>query len=371
MALRKRTLLPIGIHLNLEYIHMVQLEQADGGLQLVSVASRYFGPPPESDEKQPPAARKAAMEERWQDQFGRAKQFIRNTVSSNGFRGNRVVISLPAEHVVIQHVRVTPMQPEELITALPWELQGKLPFDPRAAVIRHIVVGVVSENNETKQDVIALAARRQTVEKYAAGVEKLGLQVAGVGIESCAMCYPYAFAAMHAAPSQEGPASLMLVHLANHTTHVAIVRGQDTTFVKDVELGTEHLARALARANKISFEEARELRTRWRGATDDNRAAATDEAVQHYNAIRPDLEPFVDELESCMRYHASVARGAQIGRILFLGPEARDRGLVRVLGAQMGASSDVGDPVGTATGTQGAVQPELAVATGLSLFGAQ
>lgn len=156
---RKKTLLPIGIHLNPESVHMVQLEQADSMVALVSRASHEFPPLPASDGEGEPgdgagAVHNEAREARYQEVY----QFARQTLASDGFRGTEAVISLPADCLIIQHVRMAPMQPEELSGALVWELQKKLPYDPKEAVIRHILAGTVSENNERMQDVIALAA---------------------------------------------------------------------------------------------------------------------------------------------------------------------------------------------------------------------
>lgn len=368
MANRKRTLLPIGIHLNAEAVHMVQLEQSESTVGVVSKAAKYFGP-------------HAAVAEAAHDGHGSAggpkdaryeevREFIREKITLNGFRGHDAVISLPAEDLVIQHVRMAPMQPEELIAALPVELHGKLPFDTKDAVIRHIVAGTVSENNEAKQDVIALAAQREVVERHVATMAKLGLRIVGVGVEPCAMCYPYAFASSQAAAMADGPPSLMAVYLGSETTHVAIVRGQDTTFVKGVEIGISQLVEAMAKARNISVADAAALRNKWR---ESQSTGVSQEAVEAYNAGRRSLEPLIDEVESCMRYHASLARGARVDRIVFLGPEARDRALVRVVGAQLGVPCEVGDPLAGITEETGRrdAEPELAVALGLSLFNAQ
>jgi len=97
------------------------------------------------------------------------------------------------------------------------------------------------------------------------------------------------------------------------------------------------------------------------------------EAVQAYHLIRKDLDHFIDEIESCMRYHGSLARGARLDKLLFLGDEARDKALIRVLGAGLSIPCEVGNPLGTvSTPTQATEQPEpeLAVAVGLSLFNA-
>jgi type IV pilus assembly protein PilM len=372
MAHRKRTLLPIGIHLGAEAVHMVQLDQAEGDVQVVSKASLYYPRGVSSDLPTIDAEGEfqALSTEEEDAKYKLALSFIRKKITSNGFRGKDAAISLPSRHLAIQHVRLAAMQPEEMMAALLYELRGKLPFDPQQAVVRHIVAGTVSENNETKQDVIVLAARRSVVEKYVAGMARLGLHVIGVGAEPCAMCYPYGFAAAHAPPSQEGPPTLMIVHLGASTIHVAIVRAHETTFVKEVLQGTSHLTKSLAKARNMPVDGAAALRASW---CEKPSPAHLEAAVEAYNSIRPVLEHLCDEIESCMRYHASLARGARVDRLYFVGPDARDRGLVRVLGAHLAVPCDLGDPIGVIRGCEDRehAEPEMAVSAGLSLFSAQ
>lgn len=367
MAQNRKGSLPIGIHISGSGVHMAQLEVADDGLRLVSKARQEFDPLPlpARDEAGENPETTPAWQQRQQD----AHRFVLQTLTGDGFRGKEVVLALPTRELEIQHVRMGPMQPDELATSLPWELQGKLPFDPRAAVIRHLVAGAVTENNETKQDIIAMAALRSSVEQMASEVERLGLRVVGVGCEPCAMGTPYAYAAAHRPPDQQGPRTVMLVYPGSHATHVAIVKGPETVFVKEIQVGVEHLVRAMAKAREAQPTEVRQMRKGWCDAGADG---PNPDAVKAYNTVGADLDHLCDALAECMRYHASLARGAQLDQVLFVGPEARDGALVQVLGARLRVAAEPGDPVAAVTGRpgDGGSEPELAVALGLSLFGA-
>jgi Tfp pilus assembly PilM family ATPase len=371
MAYRKRLLLPIGIHLNADAVYMTQLEQTESGVAVVSKATQQFNVPPAVSEGRRNAAEPSSESSSTPEdsRYDAAREFIREKVTTDGFRGRDAVLSLPNEFLVIQHVRLAPVPPEELSGILPGELQGKLPFDPRKAVLRYIVAGQVSENGETKQDVIVLAVRRDVIEKFVASATRLGLHVVGIGVEPCCMCYPYTFAASHTVVSPDGPPAQMMVYLGPRTTHVGIVRGPEAQFVKGVELGTDHLVEALATARNTTPHEIAALRSKW------CHTASTEmiqEAVAAYNGLQWHLGHMVDEIESCIRYHTSLARGTRLNRILFLGPEARDRALVRVLGAHLNVPCETGNPFAVVQGTAVSEnEPEMAVAIGLSLFGSQ
>lgn len=365
MAHRKRTVMPVGIHLNAESVQMVQLGLTDNGVEIISTAAQTFAVPADNGAGLARPVSEAEAAER----FAPAREFIRTKMTTDGFKGKDVVVSLPSSNLAIQHLRLPPMPGDELAAALPYELQGKLPFEVKDAVVRHILAGTVSENNEPKQDVIVLAARRGSVERAASMMGRLGLNVVGVGIEPCAMCTPYAYASSQAPATQEGPPGLMIVYLAPEYTYVAIVRGPETTFVKGIEHGTAKVVDAIAASRKITGAEAFALRAKW---CDSPTAENLAEAVELYNSVRWSLEHYLDEIESCMRYHASLARGLRVDRLHFVGPEARDRALVRILSASLTVPCEVGDPMGAIVG--GAVRhdvaPQMAVAVGLSLFGA-
>jgi type IV pilus assembly protein PilM len=375
MASRKRTLLPIGVHIGTDAVHMAQLDQGEGSLQMVSKASRTFaavgapvavpvGADGLGDEADggAPTLGSAHYEE--------SIEFVRQKIATDGFRGADTVVSLPSEHLTIQHLRLPPVPPEEMVAALPTELEGKLPYDPKDAVVRHIVAGMVTENNETKQDVIVLAAQRSVIEDHVTAMTKIGLHVIGVGAEPCAMCYAYMYAAGHTPATHDGPPSLMVVSIGSRLTQVAIMRGPDTTFVKHVAHGSDDLLTAMAKARSVSTTEAAALRKKWMESA---RTEDYQQATEAYRGLRGGLDHFVDEIESCMRYHASLARGTRVDRVYFVGPQARDAALVKVLSGQLGVACEVGDPVGVVAGVKAGArpEPELAVAIGLSLFSAQ
>jgi len=366
---RKRGPLPIGLHLTPEAAYMVQFEPNGEGLHLVSKSSRTFTTPADTLNRlmaaDDPAARQGA-----EANYAAARRFVQEEMARNGFKGKDVVISAPDELLKVQHVRMPPMQAEDLAAALPHELEGKLPFPPSQAVVRHIVAGMVTEDNETKQDVLVLAVNRDAIQAHVSALAKLHFNVVGVGVEPCSMCYGYAYAAMHGEPSQSGPPCLMVVHLGWQRSNVAVLRGQETIFVKPVAHGLDHLVQAVAHAKDMSVNEAADVVASWR---DDPSPHHIDEAVAVYNKCRLWTGHLTDEIQSCMRYYASLARGAQIDRLVFVGPGASDKALVRILSATLSSvPCEIGDPIGVVTGTPDAssAEPEMAVAVGLGLFGA-
>jgi type IV pilus assembly protein PilM len=113
------------------------------------------------------------------------------------------------------------------------------------------------------------------------------------------------------------------------------------------------------------------------GKADYERAAAIE------LACRQPLDKLVEELDLCRRYHEATFANNPIQRLIFVGGEAKHKGMCQYVARQLGIAAQVGDPLvrmGRATqvnvinsvGLEGGLdrrqpQPNWAVAIGLSL----
>src|SRR5436190_12692360 len=87
-------------------------------------------------------------------------QAIKELLAQGNFTGREAMLGLPSSSMFLQHLRVPKMDDEALKKALPWEAQGKLPIDPTHALLRHHVAGDIYQDQETKSEVILMAAGR-------------------------------------------------------------------------------------------------------------------------------------------------------------------------------------------------------------------
>ena len=94
-------------------------------------------------------------------------------------------------------------------------------------------------------------------------------------------------------------------------------------------------------------------------------------------ACRGPLNQLVDELNLCRRYHESAFPNRPVDRLVFVGGEARNRGLCQHVAREMALAAQVGDPlvrmarmseIGIESGIDRRLpQPSWAVAIGLSM----
>lgn len=94
-------------------------------------------------------------------------------------------------------------------------------------------------------------------------------------------------------------------------------------------------------------------------------------------AVREPLARLVEELDMCRRYHDATFPSAQIDRLVFIGGEARQRGLCAFVARELALAATVGDPMARMSRVshlspesgldRRGPQPAWAVALGLSM----
>ena len=384
---------PIGIDFGSDGLRMAQVEAFDGGngqadFKLVA-AARADVP---AHLRHDPAAR-----------FAFFTETVRELWVKGNFRGRRAVIALPAATMTIQHLRIPKMDEEALKKALPWEARGKLPYDPSHALLRHLVAGEIHQDGEQKNEIILMAAHRESVNGLLAAAVKARLDVVGMSVEPKALidCFGHVYRR-----KADAEVTNLFVDIGCAATRAYVSRGAQVMFARSIPIGGEHLARAVAAAMQINVEEAKVLRikachaqppaaevgTRPAApaagrvpadpplASNINEAspvAAGPEADQVAAACRTPVARLVEELSLCRRYHEATFPNLPIDRLVFVGGEARHRGLCQEIAQGMDLAAQVGDPlvrmgrtseVGIESGMdRRQPQPDWAVAIGSSM----
>jgi len=358
----------------------------------------------------------------------------RDLLAQGTFKGRQAVLGLPAASMFIQHLRLAKMDEEETRKALPWEARGKLPIDPNHAVLRHIVAGEVYQDQEPKNEIILMAAGRELVNQLLAMATRARLDVVGMNVEPKAVID--CFGRIYRRKNDENTTNCF-VDIGAAASRAIITRGADILFARNIPVGGDHFTRAVAAAMKLNFEDAKLLRIKLCAAnpsldelrekqsirpggageaqapgaeSPDNSfallgagmaaggakgqaatkpegerrqdlemsaAPADGQAVEVEAACREPLAKLIDELNLCRRYYEATFPDRPVDRLIFIGGEARQRGLCQTIARELGLAAQVGDPmvrmgrvsdVGIETGIdRRQPQPNWAVALGLSM----
>jgi type IV pilus assembly protein PilM len=395
---------PIGVDFGSDCLRIAQTELVNGEWHLVAAASADVPPHVRNE----PHARFAF--------FG---ETIRELITRGNFRGRRVTLCLPASMMYVHHLRLPRMDDEGTKKALAWELRGKIPFDPSAAVLRHVIAGEIYHDSEPKNEVIVMAARRDMVEQLLDTAAKARLDVTGMNVEPRAVvdCFARIYRR-----NVDIDAPMMFTDIGNVATRAVIVHRGQIRFARVIPIGGEHLSRAVADAMRIPLDEARVLRAARAAAAltepelapvkpvaqepSDSRGEsfaflglappAPTVAMQTAVAQAPSVaapkvaaetnmdtathEPIArltEELALCRRYYEATFANAPVQRLVFVGGEANQRGMCQQIARELGVAAQIGDPLVrmgkfTEIGVESGIdrrkpQPGWAVAIGLSM----
>jgi len=353
-----RKALPIGIDIGTTSVKLAQVRSADQQLELSAAAL-------------------VPVPNRCQDDPAELRRFIpdalRAALSEDSFDGRECIISLPARDTFVRHVKLPKLPPAEIPRALVLEFQGKLPYDVKDAVIRHVVAGEIYDDGEQKQELIVVTVHRPTLESYVSAARKARLNVVAVNIEAFAVveCFGRLFNRV----SDEARTTLFL-DFGARSTQVVLAHGKRAVFAHNLKRGASQFDVALAERANLPVDLAHRLRL---GLTDRQNAADISQE-EIYHMLAGELDVLADELTQCLRYYESVFRNRNIERAIFVGGQAYDRKLCQLVAQRLNLPAQIGDPllrlrcpdgVGRSVGLQhNEPCPALAVAVGLSLGGA-
>ena len=365
----------------------------------------------------------------------------RDLLLQGRFKGRQAVLGLPAATMFIQHLRMPKLDADAMKKALPWELRGKLPIDPTHALLRHMVAGDVYEGQEPKSEVIVIAAAKEAVNSFLAAAGRAKLDVVGMHVEPRAIvdcfsqiyrrktdeglvtCYVdigcvstravvavgseilfartipvggdhFSRATANALKLKLDEAKLLRVKIAQALGALA---GESR---REVAPATRSAEAAMDASIENSFALLSSVRSEAPGpqrfpvgnpppqpaarptvAEEPAQAGFDPEFARQAREVeqgcREPLNRLVEELELCRRYYEMTFQDRPIGRLVFIGGEARQKSLCQHIAKAMGLAAQVGDPLarlarGADLGIESGIdrrqpQPGWAVAVGLSM----
>jgi type IV pilus assembly protein PilM len=397
---------PIGVDFGSDSLRLAQVDRSGGELRIVAAASADV----------PPHIR--------HDPAGRLNFFVeavKDLLTTGKFRGRQCILGLPAAAMFIQHLRMPKLDGDAMKKALPWELRGKLPIDPSHAQLRHVIAGEVYEGQESKSEVIVIAAAQQMVNHFLAAASRAKLDVIGMNVEPKAIVD--CFSQIYRRKTDDGVVNCF-VDIGCAASRAVVAKGGEIYFARTIPVGGDHFSRATANALKIKLDEAKLVRAQIAaaqcgGAAEEKKepvpaepaAAATEQSLENSFALLPQgiekdrrstvpipaalpeeselckkakqvqgacresLNRLIEELELCRRYYETTFPDKPIQRLIFIGGEARQKTLCQQIARTMGLAAQIGDPLARIKRDDDEIEcldrklqhPNWAVAIGLSM----
>lgn len=356
MGLEIKTLknLPIGVDLGTSSVKMAQVRVSKGGVELVGAA---WSQTPADGAKAPTDRLAAQLRE------------VHDLLKTGGFSGQKAILSLPADMVEVQSIKVPILAERELENTVRAEMQPKLPYPVDQAVIRHLLAGTVHTGGKETQERIVVAVPRAELKKCLDMARREGLEVVGVNIEACAVveCFSRLFRR-----SVDESRVTLFIDIGWASTQVVLAHGRKMVFARNLPVGGKAIDEAVAEVLAIPLDQAHEIHMRM--LRDTSEGAAADDLFRLLDARIADV---TDEIAQCLRYYESIFVNRAIDRIIFVGGQAHNNRLCRCIAERLNLPAQVGDPMAGIKRMDGRdwpaqmdtrePQPAWAVAVGLSL----
>jgi type IV pilus assembly protein PilM len=330
-------------------------------------------------------------------------------IKHGGFKGKRAVCAIPAWQTMCKHVSLARAEGMTVAAQVKEAIPAQFGRDPSTVVYRYFEVPT---DKAGKVEAIVTAVPCELVEMLMKAISACKLEPVGMHSEFTAVLRTFDHVHRRVADISQ---NTLYLDIGATTTKVMISHGKDLAFARVIAMGGRRLDEVLAKQLKCDLGEARRMRLAAEGAfcakpakvepakelvavgavaAGENRRAE-DASAPRAPGLTPDLltqpvvaaapmgaslteplEMLTDEVLMCLRYHESQFPGKKVERAMFVGGEARHKGLCQAIARQLRLQSQMADPLARVarSGAEPALgvdlknaQPGWAVALGLCL----
>ncbi len=335
-------------------------------------------------------------------------------IRRGGFKGRRAVCAIPAWKTLCKHASLTRVDGMSLAAQVKDAIGPMLGRDASTLVHRFNEI-TAPEKGANRAEVVVTAIPLDLVEKLMKGIAACKLDPVGMHSEFAAVLK--AFDHVHRRDTDKDLNTLYL-DIGASTTGVTISHGKELAFARVIDMGGCHLDELLSRQLRCEPEEAHQRRLASEslflpskqvaevavpvavGAVDHASMSPQERAERGKHPAAPGFTPEIgamqqapvgplhadlsepldalrDEVLMCLRYHQSQFPNKRVERAIFVGGEARHRGLCQAIAKSLRLPAQMADPLAriARTGSEPAFgvdlkqsQPGWSVALGLCLL---
>jgi len=283
--------------------------------------------------------------------------------------GKTVRLGIANQRVSVRTMEIPDIDdPKELESAVRFQAQEHVPMPLDQAVFDYQVVGHTEGEQGRKLAVVAVAARRDMLERFMDALRRGGVRPAGIDLSAFGMLRALA-TGTNGGPSPQTPGGQPAKLYCNlgDVTNLAVASGRTCLFTRISTFGVEEIAERLAERRGIAIEDARAWlgRVGLEGPTEKiDGDPETVEAAR--GALAEGAAKLANELRLSLDFYGTQAGAVPIQGVIACGPGTTIPGLVERLHQELGQPFEVGRPA-QLDGLEPAAAARLTVAYGLGL----
>jgi Tfp pilus assembly PilM family ATPase len=329
-------------------------------------------------------------------------QALPRLMKSCGFKGKRMVCAIPASHSSCRHMQLPAGHAASVASSARALLPLQMGVDVSQVLVKHVEVGAVgrAKPGSGKTEVICMGVAREVVDGLMSAILACKGEPVGMHAEYEAIVTAFWHITRR---TSDAKMTTLFVDLGAGTTKVMLAHGRSLVFARSIDFGGRHMDQAVAKAMKLELQQARQQRLALippepelpvlgeapsaRDGEEERRGAGRPSGLSGDVRDQPQaqalptqlaepLEIMTDEIATCLRYYESMFPEQRIGRVIFVGGEARHTGLCQHIARVLRVPAQVADPMAcvSRTGREPmygvdfkSPQPGWAVALGLCL----
>lgn len=259
---------------------------------------------------------------------------IKQFLSRNNVRGDRVAISVPGQKGLARFIKLPPVESSKIPAIVRYEAKQQIPFDLNDVVwdFQRMSGGSEEEGFALETEIGLFAIKRDQVFRELEPFDKAGIEVDVVQLTPLSLYNFLFFDQMRDLPSLEEydpddpPPSTIILSMGTDATDLVVTNGY-RVWQRSIPIGGNHFTKALTKELKLTFAKAEHLK---RNAT----TAEDPKAV--FQAMRPVFNDLLTEIQRSIGYFSSLDRTAKIERMVALGNSMKLPGLRRYLSQNLG-----------------------------------
>lgn len=293
-------------------------------------------------------------------------EVIQNVCRTHNVKSNDVITSVSGHSVIIKNIVLPSMSREELEESIDWHAEEHIPYDlSEVSLDYHVTL----EDSEAIQVMIA-ACKQERLDNIKQAIQLSGKNPVVIDVDTFALqnCYEVNY-------QPDDSQIVTLLNIGASTMNVNIVQGGNSLFTRDITVGGSQFTDILQRSLGYSYEEA-EAAKRGVGDMDSDTEETGIEPL-----ISNVMETIAIEIQKTFDFYRATTEDEDIHveKILLSGGGSKLSGLAEDLAKKLELPVETLDPFRAIKVDKrkfdpdylSEIMPEMAVAVGLALRGAE
>jgi len=231
---------------------------------------------------------------------------IRHILGSSAIKTKWAASALSSYSVITKRMSMPLLDEEALENAVRLEVESIIPFPLNEIYYSYSVMGP-DEEKEKMISLLIVAAKKEIVDDYVETFEAAGLSLSVLDVDILAVTN-----LIEEIYEPTGD-SILAADIGASVTSMAVVKGPNLEFTKEIRIGGNYVTRELAKSQNLTYKEAEEKKLR----AEDGAAALLQDFVSNVAA----------EIHKTVNFYAATKPRATVGRIYLTGGSSAAPGI--------------------------------------------